>query len=114
MNPSSPGIMKKMKITILPVTTPGKWSAGLLGGLVLFFVLLLVLVAAGQRGGETFFSNPALAITGLLAAACGIAAFFTGTISIVKSKERSISVFLASIIGLFVLVFCLGEVISPH
>jgi hypothetical protein len=43
-----------------------------------------------------------------------IAAFVTGLISIVKSRERSILVFLAAIIGLLVLIFCLGEVIFPH
>ena len=98
----------------MPKTAPGKWAVGLLGGLVAFFALLQVLVATGQRGGETFFSNPALAVPALLAALSGIAAFFTGIIGIVKSKERAILVLLAVIIGLFVLVFCLGEIISPH
>jgi hypothetical protein len=103
-----------MKIRIIPGTTLGKWSIGLTGGLVLFFALLWVLAATGQRGGETFFSNPALAIPALLAAVSGIAAFFTGIIGIIKSKERSISAFLAVLIGFFVLVFCLGEILSPH
>jgi hypothetical protein len=103
-----------MKFTILPKTTPGKWSIGLIGGLVLFFALMWLLVASGQRGGETFFSNLALTVPALLAAISGIAAFFTGIISIIKSKERSVLVFLAVIIGLFVLIFCLGEFLSPH
>lgn len=103
-----------MKVSILPRTMLGKWSIGLIGGLFLFFALLRVLVAFGQRGGETFFSNLALAIPGLLAGTCGIAAFFTGIIGIIFRKERAVLVFLAVIIGLFVLVFCLGEVLSPH
>lgn len=103
-----------MRISIVPRTTLGKWSVGLIGGLIFFFALLWVLVAAGQRGGETFFSNPALTVPALLAAISGIAAFFTGVIGIIKSKERSILVFLAAVIGLFVLVFCLGEFLSPH
>jgi hypothetical protein len=103
-----------MKLTILPKTHPGKWSIGLIGGLVLFFALLWLLAASGQRGGDTFSSNLALAVPGLLAAICGIAAFFTGIIAIIKSKERSALVFLAVIIGLFVLFFCLGEILSPH
>jgi hypothetical protein len=50
----------------------------------------------------------------LLAAISGAAAFFTGIIAIIKSKERSIPVFLTTLMGLFILIFCLGEVISPH
>ena len=103
-----------MKISLVPKSAPGKWSIGLIGGLVLFFVLLRLLVISGQRGGETFFSNPALAISGLLAGACGIAAFFTGIFSIIFRRERSVLIFPAVIIGLFVLSFCLGEVLSPH
>lgn len=103
-----------MKITIVPKTAPGKWSIGLIGGLILFLALLIILAASGQRGGETFSSNWALAIPGLLAAICGIAAFFTGIIAIIKSKDHSVIVFLAAFIGLDVLLFCLGEVISPH
>jgi hypothetical protein len=103
-----------MKISITPRTIPGKLSIGLIGGLCLFFALLVILVAAGQRGGDTFFSNPALAITGLLAGLSGIAAFFTGVIAIIKSRERSVFVFLAAFIGLDVLLFCLGEFLSPH
>jgi hypothetical protein len=103
-----------MKITIVPETTPGKWSLGLIGGLVLFFALLFILAASGQRGGETFSSNLALAVPGLLAAICGIAAFFTGVIGILFARERAVLVFLAAFIGLDVLLFCLGEVLSPH
>jgi hypothetical protein len=103
-----------MKITIVPKTALGKWSVGLIGGLFLFLALLVILAASGQRGGETFSSNLALAVPGLLAATCGIAAFFTGIIAVIKSKERAVLVFLAAFIGLDVLLFCLGEVLSPH
>jgi hypothetical protein len=103
-----------MKITIVPKTTPGKWSTGLICGFFLFLALLIILAASGQRGGETFSSNLALAVPGLLAAICGIAAFFSGVIAIIKSKERAVLVFLAAFIGLDVLLFCLGEFISPH
>ena len=45
---------------------------------------------------------------------CGIAAFFTGIISIIKSKERSVLVFLTTVIGFLVLIFVLGEILVPH
>lgn len=71
-------------------------------------------VASGQRGGETFFSNPLLTTTILAAGAAGAAAFFTGIVSILIRKERAIPVFAATAIGLFVLFFALGEILFPH
>jgi hypothetical protein len=103
-----------MKIIIAPKSITGKWSLGLIGGFALFLALLFIMAVSGQSGGETFTDNLWLAIPGLLAAICGIAAFFTGVIAIIKSKERSVFVFLAAFLGLDVLLFCLGEVISPH
>ena len=71
-------------------------------------------VLLGQRGGDTFFSNPFLAIPILLAGISGIAAFITGIISIIREKERSVSVYLAVAIGLIVLIVALVQIISPH
>jgi hypothetical protein len=69
---------------------------------------------SGQRGGEKFFGNLALTIPILLAGISGVSAFVTGIISIIKSKERSVLVFLTTTIGFFVLVFWLGEFLFPH
>lgn len=98
----------------MPKTILGKWSVGLIIIFFLSFAALRLLVALGQRGGETFFSNPLLAITGIFMGISGISAFFTGIIGIIKSKERAVLVFLSTAIGLFVLIFCLGEILSPH
>jgi len=92
----------------------GRWSIGLTITLFLFFVLFQLLVASGQRGGETFFSNLALTIPILLAGISGVSVFITGIIGIIKSKERSVFVFLTTMIGFLVLIFWLGEIVSPH
>jgi len=105
---------KSMRVTILPKTPLGKWSTGFIGAFVVFFVTFILLVASGQQGGDTFFSNLVLGIPGLLAGASGVLAFLTGLIGVIRNKERSILVFLAMLIGLYVLVFGLGEVIFPH
>jgi len=65
-------------------------------------------------GGKTFFSNLLLTIPFSLAGICGIAVFFDGLISILKGRERAVSVFLSTIIGLFVLLWTLGEILYPH
>jgi hypothetical protein len=71
-------------------------------------------VLLGYRGGDTFFSNPSLAVPILLTGISGIAAFITGLISIIRVKERAISVYLAVVIGLIVLVVALVQIVSPN
>ena len=99
-----------MKIYFIPKTKWGKWSAGLLGGFFLSFLLMNFLVALGQRGGETFFDNLALSIPGILGALFVIGAFFSGIYSIFKRQERSVLVFLASLIGFVILFFLIGDI----
>jgi predicted RND superfamily exporter protein len=100
-----------MRITFMPKTRLGKWSVGLIIAFFASLVLLTILIASGQRGGATFFSNPLLIAPLLLAGIFGVSAFFTGIIGIVKRRERSVLVFLATLIGFFVLLFALGEVL---
>lgn len=98
----------------MPKTILGQWSVKLI---VLFLVFLLVgfaVIASGQRGGEYFFSNLLISIPMVLAGICGLVSFFTGLISIVKNKERGILVFVSTLVGLFVLFFISGEILSPH
>ena len=97
-----------------PKTSLGKRSAWLLVALAVFMGVFRTNVLLGQRGGDTFFSNPSLAIPILLAGISGIAAFITGLISIVRKKERSIAVYLAVAVGLIVLIVALAQIISPH
>jgi small-conductance mechanosensitive channel len=104
---------KSMRVTILPKTPLGKWSIGFIGAFVVFFVTFLLLVTSGQRGGETSFSNLVVTIPLLLAGTSDVLAFRTGPVGIIRNRERSILVSLAILIGLYVLVFALGEVISP-
>ena len=100
---------------MMPKTKLGKWSVGL----IIAFCLLLattmfVVQVLGQEGGKTFFDSPAISIPMLGAGTSAVAAFFTGIVSIWKYKERAILVFAASIIGLLVLLFVVGEFTSPH
>ena len=99
----------------MPKTHLGKWSVGLI---IAFFLLLatgmFVVSVLGQEGGETFFDNLWIGIPMLGSGASATAAFFTGTISVIKNKERSVFVFASSLIGFLVLVFVLGEILSPH
>jgi hypothetical protein len=73
-----------------------------------------ILVASGQRGGETFFSNPWLALSILPAAGFAIAAGVAAAGGIFWRRERSLFSFIALFLGLLVAVFVLGEIIVPH
>ena len=103
-----------MRAHFKPKTNLGKRSAWLIFALAVALASFRILVISGQRGGDTFFSNPLLAIPMLLAGISGIAAFITGLISIIRRNERSISVYLAIAVGLIVLIVALAQIFSPH
>ena len=103
-----------MTVCFMPKTTSGKWSVALFIAFIVLLVSFQFLVASGQRGGETFFSNLALAIPMLIAGISGVSAFVTGLVGVIRSSERSIIVYLATVIGFLVLLFGLGEIIFPH
>ena len=100
----------------MPKTRFGKWSVLLIVVFFVLFILVQITAAVGRNQGafdsDSFNAYQILIpITIIPAGICGIAAFLT---SIVKSKERSVSVILATAIGLLVLIFVLGEILSPH
>jgi len=72
------------------------------------------LIASGQRGGETFFSNPWLAVTILTAAGSAMAGGVVAGIAIFRKRERSFFSFVALLLGILVAVFMIGEIAIPH
>jgi hypothetical protein len=88
-----------VRISILPKTSLGRWSVGLAVAWILFFALSEVLVGFEVFGPESNRA-PAVALT-IVVAGIGGAALVTGLISIIKSKERSILVFLTTAIGFY-------------
>lgn len=104
-----------MKISILPKTNLGKWSFALIiisALSMLIFIAMILLF--NQRGGETFFSNLFLTVPMLIVWAAGTIAFITGVISIFKSKDYAVLVFLAAILGFLIFFYGLLEIILPH
>ena len=94
-------------------TRVGRTSGRLLalsGGL---FATFAVLVASGQRGGDTFFSNVPLAATMLGAAASAIAAGVAGVVA-VRKHDRTPAVIAAIVVGTVVALWTVGEIALPH
>lgn len=98
----------------MPKTKLGKWSVNLIGAFIVFLLIFYAIIATGQKGGDTFFSNMYLTIPFLLAAISGIASFICGLIAIIKQRERSVLAYIAVVIGALVTFFAAGEILFPH
>ena len=97
-----------MQIGILPKSSLGKWSVGLAAAFILLSILFAVLTGLGGEPGPfvlIFIANIAIGIS-------FIAAFITGLVSIIQSKERSILVYLSVLIGFGALLFYLGSFLN--
>jgi hypothetical protein len=104
-----------MRISIWPKSLLGRWSVGLGAAFIVVFVLSGVLTALGGVGVGPAPVGPIAGVAlGVAFGVSGIVALVTGLISIIKSKERSILVFVAVVAGLFCLIFFLGEFLVPH
>lgn len=98
----------------MPKTKYGKWSVQLIGLFIGWIILFGILIATGQRGGDTFFSNIWLTIPFLLAGLSAIMSMIIGVLAIFKQNEKSFLVYISSFIGFFVTLFLAAEVIFPH
>lgn len=104
-----------------PDTLLGKWSIGLIIAMpILFFIggsftnTIYESVPSGDSILEDIAIRPALALTMLAGMVAGILAFITGIITVAAKKERSFFVYISTLIGLLLIIFLLGEFISPH
>lgn len=108
-----------MNLVFAPKTKAGKLSAGLGSLFFLLYACSAILAGLSQRqNGEEITMNPVaqpyLIVGAIVAIACGLAAFVAGLISVIKYKERSVLTNIAVILGLFVVLFLLGEFLLPH
>ena len=105
----------------MPVTRPGKWSVVL----IIFMPILILLgrlsmnlfypsAPSGDTILEDILARPALALAMLAGLGCGAMACVTGYAAILKHKDRTLFVYISTIIGTLVVFFLLGEFISPH
>jgi hypothetical protein len=77
------------------------------------FALFFGFVATGERGGETFFSNPALALPISGAAIVAVAAGGTA-IAARRRGDRSLLVTVAIGVGTVVVLWIAAEIAFPH
>jgi len=109
-----------IKINFAPKSNLGKWSIGLI---VIVPILLYIgmsfvsfydSIPAGKTILHDIIFRPGIALPMLLGFISGIAAFFTGIISIIRKKDYSILVFLSTLMGFFVLLWCLTQFLFSY
>ncbi len=109
-----------MRLNFIPKTTLGRWSVGLIVAMPVFFYIGFSFVdfyepiSAGKTIPQDIIIRPGVALPMLAGMVSGILAFITGSIAIVKQKERALFVYAAMIIGALLIIFLLGEILFPH
>ena len=112
--------LNNMRLNFIPETFLGKCSVALIIAMPIFFYIgmsfvdFYEFVPAGKTIPHDVIVRPGVALPMLTGFVCGIAAFFTGIMGIIKKKDYSILVFLSSAMGFFMLLWCLAEVLFPH
>jgi len=96
-----------------PQSQIGRLSV-MLASAVAGFGLIFLMFAAGMSGGDSFFDNLWLAIPVTLAGASGFGAAITGLYALIARHERSMYVFVATLVGLFVILIFIEEVLIGH
>ena len=110
-----------MKVNLIPKNKLGKWSLGLIATMQVFFFFgssftnsLYKSVPASNTILEDIATRPTLALTMLAGMVAGISAFIAGFIAIIRQKERTLLVYVATLIGMLLILFLIAEVLFPH
>ena len=109
-----------MKINFTPKSLLGKLSVVLIVCMPIFFYIGMSFVSfyesvpAGKTIPHDIVTRPGVALSMLAGFASGIAAFFCGIIGITKKKDYSVLVFISTMMGFFVLLWILAEILFPH
>ena len=89
---------------IKPETKLGNWSVGLN---IFFLIVIIISVTLVNVFGILSYDNHWWDVTVPIAFLIEMTAFFTGIISVIKNKERSVLVYLSVVTGLLTILFIL-------
>ena len=111
----------KQSFKIIPISLLGKWSVGFIIVMPLFFIAgmsfadsLYKSVPSGETILDDIIKRPALSLTMLAGMLSGILGFISGLMAIIRKKDRSVLVYISSIIGALFVIFLIGEFLFPH
>ena len=113
--------MEERTWRVIPRKALGFWSVGLIIVMPILFVIgssfsdsIYESVPAGKTILADIGARPILALTMLTGMATGVSAFITGLISILKHKERTVLVYLSTILGGLFILYLIAELAFPH
>lgn len=104
---------RRGSILRFPTTWLGKVALSFAAAFLALLVLMAILSAAGQWGGEHLTDNLWLAITGALALGTGMAAGVTALLAVVRHGELSVLVFMVIALGAMVTLLAIGVIATP-
>lgn len=104
---------RRGSILRFPTTWLGKVALSFAAAFLVFLVLMAMLAAAGQLGGERQIDHFWLAIMGALALGTGMAAGVTALLAAVRHGERSVLVFMVIALGAMVTLLAIGVIATP-
>lgn len=102
--------MKNSSFFRMPVTQPGRWSVWLELMFVVMFIVNVVILSLVQD--ETFWRQAILPFYGSFMLLSGLAGGVFGLTAVIRQKERTAIVWLATLVGLFVLLIVLNELMQ--
>ena len=105
---------QRFHLSLVPASRSGLWALGLTIVSLLALVVFFLFVAAGQTGGETFADNWLLSGSMLTVAATGIGGLVAALFAVIRRRELALLLAIPILWGLIVLMFALGEIVSPH
>ncbi len=113
--------MSERSWRLLPGTSLGRWSVGLIAVMPILFVIgssfsrsVYESIPAGRTILADIAARPLLALSMLAGMAAGISGFITGLLVLVKRKENALLVYVSTAIGGLLIVYLIGELAFPH
>lgn len=110
-----------MKVNLIPKTKLGKLSVVFIIAMPILYSIgmsftdsLYKSVPAGNTIPKDIVARPALALTMLSGMVAGTLAFVLGLTAITRKKERTVLVYLSTLIGMLHTLFLIGEIVFPH
>jgi hypothetical protein len=97
----------------LPHTLAGKTSVVFAGAIVVIAGYTGLLLADGQRGGETFFDNLVLAIPALMMLGSAVLSMLGALVAVRYRSERSVLVYAALAFAMGVMLVAMGALVFP-
>ena len=113
--------MSERSWRLMPRTTPGTWTVGLIAVMPILFVIgssmsssLYESVPSGRTILADVTARPLLALTMIAGMVSGISALIVGLFAIIKQKENALLVYVSTLIGGLLILFLIGELAFPH